>query len=243
MNKMLPAVIGHWGAAAYAPENTCSGFEMASTLGAKWVEFDVRLTQDQQAIVFHDEDLQRTSDGDGLISELTWKDLGQYDVGSWFDSAYSNERIPTLLDTISILKKLGLGANVEIKSSDGRECESGQLIAELLQQHWPKSLPPVLVSSFSPECLLTVKDESPDISRALIMDEVPSDWEKQLQVLGCEGLHCRHDKLKKQVAGQITERGYSLRCFTVNNSSRAKELFSWGIEFVFTDYPDRIRQQ
>jgi glycerophosphoryl diester phosphodiesterase len=240
MKKITPSVIGHRGAAAYAPENTCSGFEAAAGLGIKWVEFDVRLTRDKQAIVFHDEDLGRTTNGRGVISDLDWKDISQYDAGSWFDDRYSGEKIPMLENVISSLQKLKLGANVEIKASAGREYESGQLIAVFLKKHWPESLPPVLVSSFMPACILAVKEEAPDISRALIVNEIPYDWEAKLQELGCQGLHCRHDKLNKKLAEQITGRGFSLRCFTVNNYNRAELLFKWGVESVFTDYPDRI---
>jgi len=240
MKKMTPSVIGHRGAAAYAPENTCSGFEAAAALGIQWVEFDVRLTRDKQAIVFHDEDLERTTNGSGIISELDWIDISQYDAGSWFDSTYSGEKIPTLLNVIPNLQKLRLGANVEIKASAGREYESGQIVAVLLKKHWPESLPPVLLSSFKPECILAAKAEAPDISRALIVDEIPSDWEEKLQMLGCQGLHCRHDKLNENLAEKITGKGYSMRCFTVNDSHRAELLFKWGVESVFTDYPDRI---
>ena len=240
MKNRLPSVIGHRGAAGLAPENTFAGFEAAATMGVKWVAFDVRLTRDKQVIVFHDEVLDRTTNGRGIVSSQDWEDLNQYDTGSWFDGAYSGETIPTLENVISILQKLELGANVEIKSSAGRERESGQLIGILLKKHWPKSLPAVLISSFNQACLVAAMEEAPEIERALIVDEIPSDWEVRLQELECHALHCRHEKLSQSLAKQIIAKGFSLRCYTVNDYKTAEQLFEWGVESVFTDYPDRI---
>ncbi len=241
MLKVTPAVIGHRGAAGHAPENTVAGFVKAASLGVRWVEFDVRLTRDKQAIVLHDEYLERTTNGSGLVSGRDWKDIKNYDAGSWYDPEFSCETIPTLHKAILTLQELGLGANLEIKSSPGREHESGKIIAILIKKHWPKSLPPILISSFQPDCLAAVKEQAPDLKRALIVDKVPFDWEEKLQVLGCQGLHCRHDKLNKNLARQITVRGFSLRCYTVNDFKRAELLFKWGVESVFSDYPDRIQ--
>ena len=240
MTEVAPSVIGHRGAAGHAPENTVVSFEVAASLGVRWVEFDVRLTRDNQAIVIHDEYLERTTNGSGLVSDQDWKDIKNCDAGSWYDPEFSYETIPTLHKVILTLQKLGLGANLEIKSTPGREHESGQIIATLIKKHWPKSLPPILISSFQPACLAAVMKLAPDLKRALIVDKVPFDWEEKLQALGCQGLHCRHDKLNINLAKQITGRGFSLRCYTVNDSSRAELLFKWGVGAVFSDYPDRI---
>lgn len=240
MKNKLPSVIGHRGAAGHAPENTFAGFEEAAALGVRWVEFDVRLTHDKQIIVFHDEVLERSTNAKGFVSERDWKDIRHCDAGSWYGPAYCDEAIPTLLDVISRLEELELGANVEIKSSAGREHESGQLVASLLKKHWPSSLPPVLISSFNPACLVAAMAVAPEIERALVVNVIPPDWEARLKVLGCHALHCRHEKLTQSLVQQIISKGFSLRCFTVNDDKTAEVLFQWGAESVFTDYPDRI---
>ena len=235
-----PFVIGHRGAAGHAPENTLVAFKKAAALGVRWVEFDVRLTRDGMPILFHDETLERTTDGSGEISKLDREDLQKFDTGQWYASAFKGERIPTLLEATTALQTLGLGANVEIKSTPGREAESGHSIAALLQKHWPRSLPPPLISSFQRECIIAAQEEAPGIARALIVGEVPSDWKETLSTLGCEGLHCRHTQLNEQQARLIIENGFSLRCYTVNTDKRAQSLFAWGVKSVFSDYPDRI---
>jgi glycerophosphoryl diester phosphodiesterase len=240
MKIKTPFVIGHRGAAGQAPENTAAAFKKAAQLCARWVEFDVRLTRDGQPIVFHDETLERTTDGHGRILDLDWEDIQEVDAGQWYDRKYLAERILTLQEAIAILQSLGLGANVEIKSTPGREVESGHTIAADLKKHWPKDLPSPLISSFQRDCILAVKEEAPDIERALIVGDVPTDWKDVLMQLTCEGIHCRHDRVNEPLAKKIIEHGFSLRCYTVNENKRAQTLYAWGVHSVFTDYPDRI---
>jgi glycerophosphoryl diester phosphodiesterase len=238
---VVPPVIGHRGAAGYAPENTLAGIRTAAGLGVRWVEFDVRLTKDDQAILFHDETLQRTTDGYGNVSDFDWEDLRRLDAGRRFGADFAGERIPVLEEAIGLLASLNIGANVEIKATPGRETESGHIITALLQGEWPGTLPLPVISSFRREAVAASLAEAPDMPRALIVGKVPPDWREALRTLACEGLHCRHDALKRQQAKDVTSAGFSLRCYTVNNGQRARTLFSWGVESVFSDFPDRIR--
>ena len=85
----LPPVIGHRGAAAYAPENTLAGFVKAAEQGVTWVEFDVRLTRDGVPVLIHDDDLDRTTEGSGLVANATLKQIKELDAGSWFGAAFA----------------------------------------------------------------------------------------------------------------------------------------------------------
>ena len=67
--------IGHRGARAYEPENTLRSFKKALEIGVDAVEFDVRKTKDNKLVVIHDADVKRTTDGEGLVSELTLKEI------------------------------------------------------------------------------------------------------------------------------------------------------------------------
>ena len=82
--EVLPAVIGHRGAAASAPENTLAGLREARELGCRWVEFDVRLTADKQLILLHDDRVERTTDGRGSAAALPLVTLRRYDAAGWW---------------------------------------------------------------------------------------------------------------------------------------------------------------
>ncbi|MEL0106555.1 MAG: glycerophosphoryl diester phosphodiesterase [Rhodospirillales bacterium] len=242
MKSPTPFVIGHRGAAGHAPENTLVSFHKAASIGARWVEFDVRLTRDGVPILFHDETLERTTNGRGKISALDWESIHPLDAGRWYSNEFTNERIPTLDEALVTLKNLNLGANVEIKSTPGREIESGHGVAAVLKKHWSNVSPPPLISSFKRDCIVAAKEEAPEFHRAFIVGKIPPNWKEILKELACEGLHCRHDQLNAKTAQEILSSGYALRCYTVNSNKRATKLRVWGVHSVFTDYPDQIDQ-
>ena len=77
MALKLPKIIGHRGACGYAPENTLESIKTAADMGCTWVELDVKLTKDDVAIIFHDDELDRTTNGSGLVMNATYEEINQ----------------------------------------------------------------------------------------------------------------------------------------------------------------------
>jgi glycerophosphoryl diester phosphodiesterase len=237
---LAPSVIGHRGAAGHAPENTLAAVRRAAELGVTWVEFDTKLTADGQVVVFHDDDLDRTTDGHGQISRNTLASLENLDAGDWYGPAFAGQRVPTLREMFDVLAEHKLGANIEIKPSPGRETESGHAVASLVRRHWPKALAPPVISSFKPQSLEAARSDAPEIERALLFLRMPGDWHEQAEGLDCSALHCLHRYMTRPRVEAIKAAGYALRCFTVNNRRTARKLFRWGVDTVISDYPDRM---
>jgi len=93
-------VIGHRGAAALAPENTWAGFDRALALGVDAIETDVRATNDGELVLFHDERLDRTTNGSGPVQQTLWSVVRELDAGSWFSEEYRGARVPLLVPTL-----------------------------------------------------------------------------------------------------------------------------------------------
>jgi glycerophosphoryl diester phosphodiesterase len=236
----LPRVIGHRGAAGLAPENTVASFRKAAELGVRWVEFDVHLSADGVPVVIHDDSVERTSNGRGAVAALSWAELSTLDAGSWFDPRFSGERVPTLETMIALLGKLGLGAVVEIKPSPGAAAATAEAAARLLQARWPDHLPPPMVSSFERRALERAREVTPGIARALLVANVPGDWRREVDRLGCAALHAGERHLTAATVAAVTGAGLPLFAYTVNEPKRAAELFGWGVAAVFSDRPDLI---
>ncbi|MBL6946943.1 MAG: glycerophosphodiester phosphodiesterase [Rhodospirillales bacterium] len=236
----VPRIIAHRGASGHAPENTLAAFRKAAELGASWVEFDAKLTRDNHAILMHDDDLERTTNGAGKVAQTDWADISHLDAGTWFADEFAGETVPTLSDTISTLSELGLGANVEIKPCPGRERETGHIVAAQLVEEWPDNIPVPLISSFSRESLVAAWEVAPRIPRAFLSNRIKLDWDEQLSALECNALHTNQKYLNAVELRQIHNAGYAVRVYTVNDPMRAKELFGWGVDGVITDYPDRM---
>ncbi len=102
-------IIAHKGASGLVPENTMIAFKKALELGVDQIELDVRNTKDEQIIVFHDQELSRIARDTlgqpitGGVHDYTLEEIRQVDVGSWYDSRYSNERIPTLKEVLDFI--------------------------------------------------------------------------------------------------------------------------------------------
>ncbi len=134
---ILPRVIGHRGLAARAPENTLAGFAEAARLGVGWIELDVQLTSDGVPVVFHDDRLERTTDGRGCLTETSFADLRRLDAGRWFSDRFAGQRVPSLAETLTFLIDAGLGLNLEIKASEEAGARTATQALSCLRALWP----------------------------------------------------------------------------------------------------------
>ncbi|HEX3732859.1 MAG TPA: glycerophosphodiester phosphodiesterase family protein [Mycobacteriales bacterium] len=115
--KMKFVSIAHRGFSSRAPENTLAAFDLALASGFKNIEMDVQLASDKVPVVIHDAKIDRTTDSKGDVSSFTSADLRKLDVGSWFNSKYAGERIPTLEEVLhAYIGKIHL--HLELKSND-----------------------------------------------------------------------------------------------------------------------------
>ncbi len=233
-------IIGHRGAAGHAPENTLASLRAAAVLGVRWVEFDVRLSRDGCPVLFHDDRLERTSNGVGRVADRDAAALARLDAGAWFAPAFAGEPIPRLAQALVALAALRLGANVEIKADAGCEAATGQAVAALLATAWPATLLPPLVSSFSETVLQAVRATAPELRRALLVHAVPRGWRDRLAALGCRDLHCAAASVRPATLAEARAAGIPVRCYTVNDAPTAERLFAMGVEAVFSDFPDRL---
>jgi glycerophosphoryl diester phosphodiesterase len=235
----LPPVIGHRGAASYAPENTLAGFRAAKALGCTWVEFDVRLTADSALVVCHDDALARTTGVRGRISKLPLAALRELDAGSWFGPGFAGERLPTLDDALSVCRDIGLGANVEIKAERRRGPATAAAIAAVLTR-LDANLPPILISSFITTAVAEAAAVMPSIPRGMLWRRLPHNWRGVAKRLGCTTIHCGQADLTEKITEKVYNAGYPLLAYTVNDAARARQLFAWGVASVFSDAPDII---
>ena len=125
-----------------APENTLAGFRHAFSVGAPWVEFDTQLSADKRCIVFHDDKLDRTTDGSGSVIDTDFETIRKLDAGAWFDPAFAGELVPSLKEVLALLLQSGLHADIEIKPAEGRETETARAVMAEVMALWPVSAPP-----------------------------------------------------------------------------------------------------
>lgn len=235
-----PRVIAHRGGGLLAPENTLAGLKLARNLGFMGVEFDVMLTEDGTPILMHDETLDRTTDGSGMVMETSYSDIADLDAGGWFGNEYIGESVPSFAAASALCMEADLWANVEIKPAPGTERETGEVTARMAKMLWAGAALPPLLSSFSPLALEAAAVEAPELPRALLVKEVPANWQALMQRLQCVALHVSHRHLNEALVKAVHVAGYGVLAYTVNESELALELLEWGVDALVTDQLDVI---
>lgn len=226
-----PRWFAHRGGGSLAPENTLAGIRLAARLGFKAVEFDVMLSADGTPVLIHDETLERTTNGRGLVAETPDSLLFSLDAGD-------GERIPRFSEAAALCCELGLLANIEIKPAAGYEERTAEVVAALTAQLWQGASVQPLISSFSPLAIEIARDLAPAIPRGLLFETVPADWRAQLAGLGGISLHCDATLLTDPVLAEARAAGIPVLCYTVNDPEQAKLLFGRGVSGLFTDRLD-----
>lgn len=242
MPLKIPRIIGHRGVAAYAPENTLEGFHTAADMGVEWVEFDVKLTKDQVAILFHDESLDRTTNGgDRPVAECTYEEIKQLEAGSWFSDSFSGIKIPTLEEALEVLIEHDLGANVEIKPCPGREKETAEVALDILSQYWDDH-ERLLISSFSHVSMETALDMAADWHRGFLLpEEWPDNWKELAEYLDVSTYHVNGNEVTRDHIDELLDLEKPILAYTINEPHRANLLQSWGVDGFFSDEPDALK--
>lgn len=233
-------MFAHRGASYYAPENTLAAFMKAKDLGLRWLEFDVMLTADEKVVVIHDETLDRTTNGSGYVSDYSYKELKNLDAGSWFHPKFSDEKILLLSDLIIWMCKQQMDANIEIKALAGKEDLTAKKVMDVIRCHWIPEKGPPLLSSFSLDILYALRRLDSNCCLGLLMDEWMPNWKAICDELHCVSVHPNEKCLNQEKVSEIKLTHRSVFCYTVNDVDRAQELFSWGVDAIYSDCPKSI---
>ncbi|MGH8801374.1 MAG: glycerophosphodiester phosphodiesterase [Casimicrobiaceae bacterium] len=235
-----PRLVAHRGAGRLAPENTLAALRLGFAHGYRMAEFDVKLSADGVAFLLHDATLQRTTSGRGRADALAWRDLALLDSGSWHSPAYAGETLPSLAAVAAFCRAGGMAVNIEIKSTPGRERETGAAVALDAQALWAGASVAPLLSSFDEASLVAAREVAPELPRAYLAERIPDDWRARVAGLGCIAIDLDHRLLTRARVDAFHAAGLRIAAWTVNDPARAEKLLGWGVDTVITDAIDRI---
>ena len=274
-------LVAHRGASAYAPEHTLASYRLALEQGADYVEQDLAVTRDGVLICLHDPILDRTTNVKELFPErssiVTWEgrtvrgwlandftlaEIKKLDAGSWFDSKFAGEKVPTFQEAIDLVKgRAGMFPELKVPELyTGRGFNVEQMVADILSKNGLRSDPktPVILQTFNPDSvkkLASMKIGVPVV--LLIFGQGLETWGSRDSVVaakaaGATGLGPPKELLLKypQVVEWAHELGltvtpYTFRSRNPGKFSSVKEemayfLYDLGVDAVFTDNPDQF---
>lgn len=237
-------ILAHRGASGYAPENTMEAFELAGKMGSDGIELDVHFTADGEVVVLHDEKIDRTSNGQGLVTDYTLSELKAMDFGYHF---YSEQRkgvkIPTLDEVYELVAPLGMIVNVEIKSTNPDIVKVCDIIAE---RHGMRDN--IIYSSFNHFQIQKVKEVIRNAFIApLYSFNMLNPWNYCLDI-GARATHPKQTQIRllPDYVKNCHDRGIRVHTWTVNAEEDIAFLLESGVDALITNYPDvaiRLRDQ
>lgn len=248
MIKTLPQVIAHRGASQFAPENTLPAFELAKVMEASMFECDVQLSQDQVPIIMHDDTVNRTTDGHGVVYDLSLAELKALSIKNKFDlNPYHFEHalnIPTLQETLSWCIDAKMALNLELKVN--QHAADTPLVAEVLKVIRPMPVilaDLMLVSSFDWERLREFHELAPEFAIGILVDK------KNFRHYGLDGIQAMASELdalslnfdaallNAELITTLKQFAPYILAYTVNDANEAERLFSLGLDGVFSNNP------
>jgi glycerophosphoryl diester phosphodiesterase len=244
-------IIGHKGAAGYAPENTLASLQVALDLGVDMIEIDVHMTKDEEVVVFHDEDISRTTNGTGKIHELTLAEVKELDAGSWFDAKFAGEQVPTLREAINLVHGKA-DILIDIKSKGHEFYDNfAEIIVDIIDEkednkEW------CIVQSYEQEYLehaytrdSTIKmkklmmgeDESMLFSFYLNSKSFMTNRNKHQFF---ETINPHYSTLSQRRIFRLHAKGYKVHTYVVNEPIEMIKMLNMAVDGIITDYPDRL---
>lgn len=251
-----PLVIAHRGAPAAAPENTLVSFAKAVEMGADVLEADVHLSQDGVPVVIHDYAVNRTTNGAGHVSDLTWDEISRLDAGAWFSPQFAGEKIPSLEDLLLF--------------AQGRH----KLLIELKQSPAPASFGPQIINmlrKYDMESQCEIHSFNEPVLRQIAQLDTAIKLQKLVvgnakilpvhldmvafkgympvvrikagpieQYSWANGINPAVPCTTRKLVEFLHQRGQTIYVWTVNDIQRMKTLISWEVDGIITNRPDLL---
>lgn len=228
MEKPFLLCIGHRGAMGYEPENTLRSIRKAMALGAPCVEIDVYWV-DNHLVVFHDDRLERITNGTGILCDQSFEYLRSLDAGQ-------GERIPTL-EEVCVLIGGRAGLNIELKGPGTAEPVAA-LIPTLVKGGWRKDA--LLVSSFNHQELFDMRSLDPCIQLGVITATALTQELDFAASIGAFSIHPSLVCISPKFVEDAHVRGLKVYTYTVNERDDLARMHAMEVDGVFTNYPDRV---
>ena len=222
-------VLGHRGAPAYEPENTLASFKKAIELGVDQIELDLRFSKDSKLVVIHDEKLDRTTNGKGLVREFTLTELKKLDAGK-------GEKIPTLQEVIDLIRDKGIFLQIELKESNMQ-----RHLLDLIQKNNLEER--VMVISFLHEELRKIKELNPNIKTGILIGQKSIDPLERLRQVRADAISMRHTLVNKRLVERLHQNNIELTVWVVNEPRDVRRAVDLGVDIIGTDKPDLVISQ
>ncbi len=230
----------HRGYSGLYPENTMLAFEKAVHTGADGMEIDVHLTKDGEVVIFHDERLERVTDGTGFLRDHTLKELKKLDASGKYRGKVPAQRIPTLEEYLSLVAPTGMITNIEFKTELFEYPGLEEKVLDLLARFSVEDR--VIFSSFHGNTLLRLEALAPHIPCGLLLQnkvKAPGAG-AMIRDLGLQAYHPLYlHLLCPGVLEDAKAHGLQVNTYTPNHKIVFRHLLRKDVDGIITNFPEK----
>ncbi|MBI4872069.1 MAG: glycerophosphodiester phosphodiesterase [Candidatus Riflebacteria bacterium] len=234
-HKVGPWVIAHRGASEKAPENTMAAFRQALEDGADVLETDAQTTADGRLILLHDDRLDRTTDGTGIVADQTLAQLRALDAGSWKDRRFAGERLATLEELAALVRKTGVGLVVEAKTVPILDPGLAKRIVQVLEREGV--LGTSVVQSFDHRPLAHLHALRPDVMTAPLVDAGIDQIGPIVRSTGAFAYLPNYAFVLPDRVAHAHSLGVKVCPWTVDDPAHMRMLIDAGVDGIMTNRP------
>ncbi|WP_225742975.1 glycerophosphodiester phosphodiesterase family protein [Marinilactibacillus sp. Marseille-P9653] len=228
----------HRGFSGEYPENTMIAFEKALEAGADGIELDVQLTSDKEVVVFHDDKLDRLTNGSGFVKDHTLEELNQLSFDVEEREGAENYKIPTLNEYLEWSVSTPLLTNIELKALSGEDNGLEQKVVTTLRSF--NCMNQILFSSFHEESLARIKQLAPEAQTGLLVLDCSEKEIQKVYEMGIDCIHPLGSAVNETVVKHIHKMGLKINVWTINVEASIKEALANEVDGLITDYPNRV---
>ncbi len=233
--------IAHRGFSGKYPENTMLAFRKAIEAGADGAELDVHLTKDNVLVVIHDEKIDRTTDGTGLVADYTYDELRQFDASAGFRGVYGFNAIPTLREYFELVSPIdGFITNIELKTGVNEYPGIEQAVYDLIREFG--LVDRIIISSFNHYSVMRFKAIAPEIKCGYLVASWLYDVGEYTHKRGIECVHPLFLSLNEESVAEIKKNSVQINTWTVNTADEVERLYKLGVDAVIGNYPDMTKE-
>ena len=233
--------IAHRGFSGKYPENTMLAFRKAIEAGADGIELDVHYTKDGQLVIIHDEAIDRTCDGKGLVCDFTFDELQRFDASAGFRGVYGVNRIPTLREYFELVKPLPkFITNIELKTGINVYPGIEKMVLDMIKEFGLEDR--IIISSFNHFSVARFKALCPEIKCGFLEGDWILDFGRYTKEHGVECVHPRYNTVTEETAKEIKAHGIEINTWTVNTEDEVRRLYNLGVNAVISNYPDMVKK-
>lgn len=232
-------IFAHRGSAGTHPENTMLAFKEAARVKADGIELDVRLTKDGEVVIFHDDKVDRTTDGTGFVKDLTTKELKTLNAGAKFKDGKFRAEIPLLKEFLEWFKTTELVCNIEFKT---RSLKNFELVRKTIAFIRDMKLEErIIFSSFNHFAIVYAYRVAPEIETAPLYSEGLFNPWIYAKAIRAKAIHPNFRFCPKELILKTQEHGIKVRPYTVNEKNEWLRLFKCKVDALITDFPEKAR--